>query len=802
MARRPRKRIAKRRVTRQPTRRARHDSPATPAPARRLHNLPTQLTTFIGREQEVAEVKNLLSGARLLTATGSAGCGKTRLALQVAAGLLDEYSDGVWFVDLAPIADPAFLPNSIAAALGVSEQRGCPLADTLADYLRTRTVLLVLDNCEHLRAACQVLADHLLRASDSLRILGTSRETLGVEGEITYSVPPLGFPDSGPMPPVADLAKYDAVRLFVERAALSQSRFSVTIRNAPAILQICRRLDGIPLAIELAAARVKVLAVEQIAAKLDDRFQLLTEGSGTAVPRHQTLRAAIDWSYNLLSEPEKALLRRQAVFAGGWTLEAAESVCSRDDVEPDQVLDLLTSLVGKSLVVSEAHQGAARYRLLETLRQYGQQRLSECGETDGTRRRHLDWFLEWARHAEPGLHSAEQSVWVEQCRADHDNLRAALKWSIETGGGEPAVKLVVALAWFWYVDGHWNEGRKWIEQALAHSSGAQPDTLADALLQLAYHARSQGDYEGTRTFAERGLTISRETKNKSNIAWFLYNLGAVALLEGDYSRGKALCEESVALGRQLGMKFLLANDLAQLGHIARDGEDYEQAGARYEESLVFAREHGERYTIAYALRNVAVLALHVRDYHRAGAFFVESLTLCGTTSNWVTEECLVGLAEIACERTHYDRAACLFGAGDALHEALGVRRSPRIQKRHDEQVAAVRTRLGDDAFEAAHAGGRAMTLEQAIAYALASPSEGPAGQQPRRPGGRVQPGRLSDREIEVLRLVAAGLSNRDIARKLTLSEKTVANHLTTIFNKTNTNNRTAASTFAIRQGLA
>jgi predicted ATPase/class 3 adenylate cyclase len=682
------------------------------------HNLPIQLTSFIGRVREIAEVKRLVGAARLVTLTGSGGAGKTRLALQVAANVVEVYADGVWLAEFAPIADPALVPKTVASALNVQEQPGRDMTATLVDALRRKALLLMLDNCEHLVAACADLTTALLRACPQVRILATSREGLGVPGETLWRVPSLSLPDVRRLPPSEDLVLYEAVRLFVDRAVAMAPGFTITSENAAAVAQVCQRLDGIPLAIELAAARVKVLAVEQIAARLDDRFRLLTGGSRMALPHHQTLQAAMDWSHDLLSEKEKALFRRLSVFAGGWTLEASEAICAGGEVEASDILDFLAQLVDRSLVAVETQRGAARYKLLETVRQYGQERLSESAERGATRRQHRDWYLEWAEHARPKLGATEQEVWVERLRTEHDNLRAALKWSMQ-GGGEPALRLAAALAWFWYIDGHWSEGRKWLEQALALGGDVRSDTLADALMQAAEHARSQGDYERAKAFAEKGLRISRETDNRKNIAWFLYNLGVVAVHEGDYSRGKALCEESVALGRHLGMKNLLAVDLGQLGHIARDSTDYEQATKFYGESLAFAREYGQKYTIAYALRNMAVLALYMHDYERAGPLFAESLALCAAAPNWVTEECLVGMAEIACIEKRYERAACLFGAGDALHQALGVRRSPRPQVRYDARVAATCAGLGDAVFAKRWAEGRAMTLEQAIEYALA-----------------------------------------------------------------------------------
>src|SRR5713226_5481995 len=374
----------------------------------------------------MAAVKQLLSSTALLTLTGSGGCGKTRLALQVAADLLEEYADGVWLVELAPLADPALVPQTVASALGVRDAPGRPLTATLTDYLRSKSLLLVLDNCEHLLEAGAQLADALLRSCPRLRLLASSREGLGIGGEQTYRVPSLSLPDARHLPPLERLRDFEAVQLFADRARLSQATFAVTQANALSVAQVCQRLDGIPLAIELAAARVKALSVEKLNERLDDMFRLLTGGSRTALPRQQTLRALIDWSYDLLSPSEGALLRRLSVFAGGWTLEAAEAVCAGEGVEEWEVLDLLTSLVEKSLVLYEERGGEGRYRLLETVRQYARDRLLEAGEAEAVRGRHLGFVLRLAEEAEPKLSGPEQVVWLDRLEAEHDNLRAAL----------------------------------------------------------------------------------------------------------------------------------------------------------------------------------------------------------------------------------------------------------------------------------------------------------------------------------------------------------------------------------------
>jgi len=409
------------------------------------NNLPRQLTSFIGREKEMTEVKRLLSTAYLVTLTGSGGAGKTRLALEVAADLVEGYPDGVWLAEFAPIADPALVPKTVASALNVSEQPGRDMIETLVDSLRPKALLLLLDNCEHLLAACRDLAATLLRQCSRVRILATSREGLRVPGETLWRVPSLSVPeDIRHLPAPKELVLYDAVRLFVDRAVATTPGFTVTSENASAVAQVCQRLDGIPLAIELAAARVKVLALEQIAARLDDRFRLLTGGSPMLLPRQQTLRATLDWSYGLLSNQERAVLRRLSVYAGGWTLEAAEAICVGGGVEASDILDLLTSLVDKSLVLAETPRGEARYRLLETVRQYAYDRLPEAGEEAEVRTRHRDWYLVLAEQADRELHGPRQELWLERLEMEHDNLRAALERSrVQKDGAEAGASLVL-----------------------------------------------------------------------------------------------------------------------------------------------------------------------------------------------------------------------------------------------------------------------------------------------------------------------------------------------------------------------
>jgi predicted ATPase len=433
--------------------------PTTRTPQRAPNNLPTQLSSFVGREKELAEVRRLLKDTRLLTLTGAGGCGKTRLALAAADELVETFEDGVWLVDLAPLSDPSLVPQAIASAPGVREQPGRSLTETLSDYLASRKVLLVLDNCEHLIESCAELAEFLLRSCPGLWVLATSREALGIAGEVAWPVPSLSLPDLRRVPNIDSLSRYEAARLFIDRAEAIKPTFALTEQNAPSVARICYRLDGIPLAIELAAARTKVLSVEEISERLDDCFGLLTTGNRTALPRQRTLYATMVWSHELLSEQEQILFRRLSVFAGGFTLQAAEAVCAGDDLERNEVLDLLSHLVDKSLVIMRENSTGTRYRLLETVRQYGRERLKES--EDEVEQRHAGFFVGLAEEAEGELSGSDQARWLTLLQSEHDNLRAALSWSLgEKRNIELGVRLAAALWLFWFARGYLSEGRR------------------------------------------------------------------------------------------------------------------------------------------------------------------------------------------------------------------------------------------------------------------------------------------------------------------------------------------------------
>lgn len=696
------------------------DFPSLKSLDARPHNLPIQLTSFIGRERETKSVKMLMAQTRLLTLTGPGGCGKTRLALHVAADLLEEYPDGVWLVELATLSEPALIPQTVASVLKVREQAGCSLLSTLIDFLQPKQLLLVLDNCEHLVEACAQFIEVLLRTCPKLRILTTSRELLGITGEAAWRVPPLSLPDPNHLPTIESLTQYEAIRLFLERAAVVSPCFALTSQNAPAITQICQRLDGIPLAIELAAARVKVLSVEQIAARLDDRFRLLTGGSRTALRRQQTLQAAIDWSYELLSEKERILLRRLAVFAGGYTLEAAEAVCAQEGVDHYEVLDLLSQLVDKSLVVKEEKGGTARYWLLETIRQYSLEKLTEAREMTALRNRHLAFFVELTEQAEPQLKGADQKLWLERLEIEHDNLRAALEWSkTEISRVVEGLRLAGALWPFWEVRGFLSEGRRWIEGLLAVVGNAQASVRAKALRGAGVLASHQGDYERAATFLQESFTLLQQLGDKRGAALSLNNLGIVARNQGDYARATALYEEALALWRELGDQRGIAASLANLAIVARNQKDYSRATKLHEESLLLFRELGNKMGMAVTLNNLGVIAEDQGNYERAATLYKESLVLRNELGDKLGAlGCLSNLAAVAGERGQLEWAARLFGAAEALREALSAPVSPDERAEYDSKVAIVRAKLDEATFTQAWAQGRAMTLEQAISYAL------------------------------------------------------------------------------------
>jgi predicted ATPase/DNA-binding winged helix-turn-helix (wHTH) protein len=695
-----------------------------PAPK---HNLPYQLTSFIGRQQEIAQLKGLVKANRLVTLTGAGGAGKSRLAMEVAGQLLDAFADGVWMVELAALSDSRLVPQAVAKTLALTEQPTRPVIETLGDYLASKRLLLVLDNVEHLLEGCVQFVDLILRRSPDVAILVTSRERLAMAGELTYRVPSLTVP--GPRDNVAPdaLLAYDGVRLLVDRARLLRPGFSVTAENAASLASICYRLDGIPLAIELAAPRLRSMSVEELSQGLDQRFALLTDGSRTALPRHRTLRSMLDWSYDLLGEPEKLFLQRLSVFAGGWTLAAAKEVCAGEGIEHRDVLDLMTSLADKSLVVPEQEDAQTRYRLLETVRQYARDRLQDSGGSAAARVRHRDYYLALAEEADPKLRGAEQAEWLRRLEEEHENLRAGLAWSVAepgTGGGQ---RLCGALQRFWWTRGHLSEGRQWCTRVLG-KAGAEERTRerANVLKAAGVLAFYQGDYRAARALYEESLAIRRELGDRSGISGSLNNLGNVAVEQGDYPTARALYEESLAIARELGDRFGIAVSLNNLGTVAFLQCDYPAARTLHEESLVIGRELGNPHSISMALSNVGHVALEQGDYPTAGALYEESLVIRRELGDRIgILYALEGLAAVLASLRESLRAARIWGATERLRAEIGTPRPQNEMPGYDRYVAAARIASGDDAaFDSAWQEGRCLTLDQAIDLALAKSVEG------------------------------------------------------------------------------
>ena len=732
------------------------------------NNLPQQTTSFIGREKQVEEVKALLEQSHLMTLAGAGGAGKSRLSLQVAADVLDQFPDGVWLVELAPLSDPALVPQAVAQVLGVREEPDKPLAQTLGEWLRPKHLLLILDNCEHLLLACATFATDLLRSCPKVSLLASSREPLNVAGEQTYRVPPLSLPDLKQVQTGVSVSQYEAVTLFIERAQLVQPSFTVTNANAPAVAQVCVRLDGIPLAIELAAARVRSLSVVEINARLDNRFRLLTGGVRNALPHQQTLRALIDWSYDLLNQQEKAVLCRLSVFTGGWTLEAAEAVCAGEEIETWEVLDFLMGLVDKSLVAyEEGASSQGRYRLPETVRQYARERLRECGEESVVRTRHRDEFLRLARLAKPQMQGPGQQLWLDRLEAEHDNFRTTLDRCLEDpDGAQPGLQLAADLFFLWWIRGHFAEGQHYYAAVLGRA-GAEERTVAraKALSRAGGLLSIHSDAASARPLFEQGLAIARALGNRKAEANLLCNLGDIST-NSDLPAARAALEQSLAIHREIGNPSGIAHSSLLLGNVALNQGQFAEAEALYSESLSFNRALGNPQKTGHALWCLARCGIAQDSYASVRALLEECVALFrGMKDSWGLSAALALAGAAALQAAEYAQARPLLAEHLRLVEQMGMRRSapwvlrcfgrlaaereewtraarllaagfeepiPTVMSAPGEEAdadsllspeeaqaaMAARQALGAKAFAAVWAEGRTMTLEEAIGYAL------------------------------------------------------------------------------------
>jgi len=717
--------------------------------------------------------------------------------------VVEKYGDGAWFVELAPLSDPELVPQAVASLLGVRETPGRELTDTLTDHLRPRTLLLVLDNCEHLVDASASLAEALLRSCPKLRVLATSRQALGVEGEALFVVPPLSLPDPRRLPVVDGLHDYEAAGLFVERARAVGPRFEVTERNATAVAQICHRLDGMPLAIELAAARTRTLSVEQISSRLDDAFSLLSGRGRPAVAHQGTLRATMDWSYGLLSKQEGVLFRRLSVFAGGFALEAAEGTCAGEGIEWEDVLDLLASLVEKSLVMVDEREGETRYRLLETVRQFALERLVDGGEAEVTRRRHAAYFLALAEEARPKLRAEPQVEWLQRLEKENGNLRGALSWALSADDIATAARLGWALYMFWWIRNRQPEGRRWAEPVFLRRNELLPWLRIRAIVVFGAMVYGHGDYGFLERLSGELVQISRGVGGDALAEANAHlGYGIVALHRGDFEAAREHQEEALPLFREVGEDGLAAQTHAFFGMaLLREG-DHESARRRFEDGLALARSIGDRMSIIIAHFNLAQLALADGDYDAAARGFAEGIAPSeemGDRGN--VAHILEALGMVAGARGDDLRAARLLGTSEALISTIGLRGHPyyRPDRALYERIeAGARTTAGEAAFEAAKEEGRAMSPERAIEYALGT--EEPAAHPP---GGATTAASspLSERETEVLRLAADGLTDAQAARKLYVSPRTVGRHLHSAYRKLGVGSRAAATREAIERGL-
>jgi predicted ATPase/DNA-binding CsgD family transcriptional regulator len=799
-------------------------------------SIPIVLTSFVGRSRELAEIRQLLGASRLLTLTGAAGCGKTRLALRIATEIKDQYEDGIYWVELARLTNDQLIPKAVATVLNVAGKSDHPLMDELLDVLQNKRLLIVLDNCEHLLSSCAQLVESLMQVS-GIQVLATSREPLRAIGERLYPVPPMTLPP--PRLAVTDLNQFDAIQLFVERARAILPDFTLTSNNSEVVTGICRQLDGIPLAIELASARVTMLSVEQIAARLDDRFEILTPATHITHGQHRTLRAAIDWSYDLLTTPEQILLRRMSVFAGGFSLATVEEVCTGEGIESGQILELLSSLVNKSLVVAQTLQlGEARYSLLETIREYAQEKILISDDRSATQDRHLRCFLKMAEDTAPKLIQRYQQNWLDWLETEHANFRKALAWSLKNREVESGLRIAIALDEFWQKRGYVQEALEWFERLLAEAEGQtspvtratafntaahiamllgnapatieygrkasalgqvsgkeEQSNMALALVGLASSVRAAGDYQAAFTIGGEAIQLLRRTGDLYLLGRILIMQAGTAMSLGRYDTVHTLLDDALELAREAGDSYRIALILNFFGDLARCEQDFAGAKPNYENSLVLFRELEAKRDVASVLQNLGHTCLHLDEVESAQILFMESLALQQEQENTPgIAECLIGFAALAIRHDLLAAGARLLSAAIALGGERPANVWAATRMEYERYLELARVKLTEAEFQAERAAGSAFSLEQAIDYAQHLPL------QPARESGKT-PDDLTGREREIAILIAQGKSNGEIAEDLVLSKRTVEKHIANILSKLGVTNRTQIMGWVIQSGL-
>jgi len=729
------------------------------------NNLPTQLTSFIGRERELDEAQSKLENARLLTLIGPGGTGKTRLSIQLGSQLVPGFKDGVWLVEFAPISDPSLVMQTIASAFDIREVHGTLLKNLVHDYLREKHLLLILDNCEHLVEASARVADEILHVAPKVKIIVSSREALGINGETVYRVPSLSSPNQDEVTKEAALG-FESVMLFVERASAANPKFHLTDENASFVAQICSRLDGIPLAIELAASRITVFSPEQIAKRLDDRFKLLTGGSRTALPRQQTLRALIDWSYDLLSEGERALLRRLSVFAGGWTFEAAETICNNVDV-----LEHLPQLVNKSLVTVNDEGGEPRYFLLETIRQYSREKLLESGEGEGTRERHLAYFLEMAETAFPEMLTREKELqWIRKLEIEYDNIRVAVNWGI-ANNPIATMRLVRSLTYLFIVTSYAMEGHRWGKAVLEQVkllgdkgrilTAEEEIHMARLIAAMSIMSLTMGDSQATAMEAEQATTLLRSLGDKWTLAFALTFHASGKLATGKFNEAIASIDEALSLAEELGDKYILGSVMSAASYVEFFvNRDFAKADTFREKASELLREHGSRWSYGITVAGFGNLLIRQGQFQKAREEFntaMQTMQEIGSTRDIVNIKSdlahilrregnyieaipayqetikewqkmghrsavahqLECLAFIAKAMEQPDQAARLLGAAEALRQKIEIDMTPSEREEYEKEVADLKANMDGKEFASLWAEGRSLSMEQAIQFALA-----------------------------------------------------------------------------------
>ena len=859
------------------------------SPGKRSTALFPQLTPLIGREREVAGVCDLLArpNVRLLVLTGAGGVGKTRLSLQIATDLVDAFPDGVHVVPLAPISTADLVLPTIAQVLGLGESADLPAIERLNDYLQDRHLLLLLDNFEQVITAAPLLAE-LLQSCPHLKMLVTSREALRIHGAYEFPVPPLALPDLKHLPDIETLSHYASLALFTQLALAIKPDFVLTQASARAIAEICIRLDGLPLAIELAAARIKLLPPEALLARLGRRLQVLSSGDRDLPVRQQTLRNTIKWSYDLLDAGEQRLFRCLAVFVGGCTLDAVETFYALPGHVTTSVLDGVGRLIDKNLLYQAEQEGnEPRLHMLETIREYGLECLDACGEAEITRRAHAAYYLRLSEEAELQTAGRQQVMWLERLEREHANLRAALRWLRDAGEHEQALRLGGALWWFWWVHGHLSEGRGWLESMLtagkevsdavrakalygngvlayAYDDRTKAEALfaeslalsqklgerrgiASCLYKLGYVAWSRGNYTAARSLAEQALEIVRKLNRKDDIADALLLLSEVLINQGEYTEARTLIEESLTLfrasgdewgmaytliylaratffagdaamarsaldeclviSRELGYKGGIAWALSVLGRVILHQGDGVEARLLIEESLAIRKELEDRTGIADSLFHLAEVTSSQGDYTQAQSLYRESLAIAEELDDkWLIASCLQGLMGVALASGQPAWSARLWGAAERIRESLGVP-IPLVERaRYEQMVNSLHTQLGKTAFRAARKEGRLMTPVQVLAAQGPVKLSTEAAQRAEKAGTVATPisplsAKLTVREVEVLRMLALGLTDTQVAEKLVISRRTVNTHLTSIYSKINVSTRSAATRYALDNRL-